>query len=177
MADFDYTGRHAYHLVVVTSAREPVLVGDLAAQTVADLERAAGATQFELLAYVVMPDHVHVLALGVSDEALATGFVQRFKQFSGYRFKQRAGRQLWQWSFFDHTLRREEDLLAVARYVVGNPVRAGLTRLEDEWPHQGGVLIGGAEAGTNARQPSGAEAPSLQPPPTPRTPTKVTHHD
>ena len=160
MANFDYTGRHAYHLVVVTSGRTPVLVNDLAAQTVIDLRRAASATHFELLAYVVMPDHVHVLALGVTDDAVATGFVQRFKQFSGYRFKQRAGRPLWQWSFFDHTLRREEDVIAVARYIVGNPVRAGLAAREDEWPYQGGTLITGAEAPSVQR--GGAKAPSLQ---------------
>jgi REP element-mobilizing transposase RayT len=146
MANFDYAGRHAYHLVIVTSARESVLVGDLAIQTIADLERAAGATCFELLAYVVMPDHVHILALGLSDDASATRLVQRFKQLAGYRFKQQTGRSLWQWSFFDHTLRREEDLVVVARYIVGNPVRAGLTSLEDEWPHQGGTLVGGAKA-------------------------------
>lgn len=161
MAKFDYTGRYAYHLVVVTSGREPVLVGDLAAQTVIDLERAAGAADFELLAYVVMPDHVHVLALGVSDGAVATKFMQRFKQFSGYRYKQHAGCPLWQWSFFDHTLRGEEDLIAVARYIVGNPVRAGLTSLEGEWLYQGGTLISGAEA--PSLQPGGAKAPSLHP--------------
>ena len=34
--------------------------------------------------------------------------------------------KLWQPSYYDHVLRKDEDILSVARYVVGNPVRKAL---------------------------------------------------
>jgi putative transposase len=41
---------------------------------------------------------------------------------------------LWQDGFHDHAIRREEDLRAIARYVVFNPVRAGLVRSLRDYP-------------------------------------------
>jgi REP element-mobilizing transposase RayT len=42
--------------------------------------------------------------------------------------------RLWQKNFHDRAIRREEDLLAVARYVIANPVRAGLVRYARDYP-------------------------------------------
>ncbi|MNW20243.1 hypothetical protein D3C71_2205540 [compost metagenome] len=41
---------------------------------------------------------------------------------------------LWQKGFHDRALRREEDLLKVARYVVANPLRAGLVEKLGDYP-------------------------------------------
>lgn len=143
--DFDYTGRYAYHLEVNTNHRRPVLTGAVADAIIADLARAADATSFELMAYMVMPDHVHILALGVSDEANALSFMQRFKQLTGYRFARDHPKPFWQQSFFDRALRRDEDLLPIARYIFGNPIEAGLIAPGGEWPHQGGTLMAGVQ--------------------------------
>ncbi|MNE68641.1 hypothetical protein D3C80_1643130 [compost metagenome] len=42
--------------------------------------------------------------------------------------------RLWQKGFHDHALRREEDVKAVARYVVANPLRAGLVEKLADYP-------------------------------------------
>ncbi len=42
---------------------------------------------------------------------------------------------MWQKGFHDHAIREEEDLRAVARYVVANPVRAGLVQSVRDYPH------------------------------------------
>lgn len=42
--------------------------------------------------------------------------------------------QLWQKGFHDHALRKEEEILATARYIVANPLRAGLTRRIGDYP-------------------------------------------
>ncbi|HEY4530810.1 MAG TPA: hypothetical protein VIG97_10885 [Luteimonas sp.] len=47
----------------------------------------------------------------------------------------------WQPGFHDRALRAEEDLLAVARYVVANPIRAGLCRGFGAWPYWDAVWI------------------------------------
>ncbi|MNR61582.1 hypothetical protein D3C85_1833710 [compost metagenome] len=41
---------------------------------------------------------------------------------------------LWQHGFHDRAIRREEDLQAVARYIVANPLRAGLVERIGDYP-------------------------------------------
>lgn len=45
----------------------------------------------------------------------------------------RQGR-LWQPGFHDHAVRREESLEAIARYIVANPLRAGLVKKVGDYP-------------------------------------------
>jgi REP element-mobilizing transposase RayT len=143
MAGFDYLGRYAYHLIVVTARRQPVLTNTTADHVVASLGTAATATNFDLLAFAIMPDHAHILALGTDDEASLIRFMQRFKQLTGFRFKREHGRELWQWSYFDRVVRRDDDLAAVARYVLANPLEQGLIAPGEEWPYSGGSMYAG----------------------------------
>jgi hypothetical protein len=41
---------------------------------------------------------------------------------------------MWQKGFHDRAIRREEDLRAVARYIIANPLRAGLVRRVHDYP-------------------------------------------
>ena len=132
LPEFDYTGRYAYHFELSTNHRARVLEGSTAESTITDLQRASRATSFELLAYCVMPDHVHVLALGTSDSSDAVLFMQRFKQLTGFRFAKTHDKPFWQQSFYDHVARLEEDLLPIARYILDNPVVAGLVSEDDD---------------------------------------------
>ena len=160
---FDYTGRYAYHFELNVNHRVAVLKDEVAEAVVADLTRAANATSFELLAYCVMPDHVHILGLGVSESANAVAFMQRFKQLTGYRFAKTHAKPFWQQSFFDHAARLEEDLLPIARYILDNPVAAGLASPDVEWPWSDGTLLAKEDGGTRG-DGDGAKAASLRPP-------------
>jgi REP element-mobilizing transposase RayT len=60
-------------------------------------------------------------------------FVRLAKQRAGYRFTQAHHQRLWQDSFFDRTLRQEDELADVIAYVVNNPVRAGLVADPSEY--------------------------------------------
>lgn len=72
-----------------------------------------------------MPDHLHLLVSGNDSNSLL-GFAQHFKQLSGFAYKKATGTHLWQISYWDRVLRSDEDFHATARYIWGNPVRAGL---------------------------------------------------
>jgi len=51
----------------------------------------------------------------------------------------------WQKGYFDHVLRSEESYEGKWRYVLENPVRAGLVKNPEEWPYQGeihGLTVG-----------------------------------
>ena len=73
-----------------------------------------------------MPDHLHVLVEGKSETANSRRYADRFRQLSGFHFKRLRSRRLRQEGYFDHVLRAEEATIAVVRYIVLNPVRAGL---------------------------------------------------
>jgi len=81
---------------------------------------------FEILAYCFMPDHLHALVEGLTEDADLRRFVRLAKQRAGFWFARERHERLWQESFFDRTLRQEDDLVDVIRYVIDNPVRAGL---------------------------------------------------
>jgi putative transposase len=87
------------------------------------------------LAFVVMPDHLHWL-VEVREGWTLAKVVGDVKSVSAHRINQFLGRKgkIWQAGYHDHALRREEDLVGVARYVVANPLRAGLVTRLGEYP-------------------------------------------
>ncbi len=105
-------------------------------QTLAAVAGRRGALVF---AYCFMPDHVH-LVLQIPAAGSVVEFVKEFKQRTGYAFKRATGRLLWQKSYHDHVLRRDEDLLAACRYVFANPVRAGLVDRADDFRFSGSLV-------------------------------------
>jgi REP element-mobilizing transposase RayT len=82
-----------------------------------------------------MPDHVHWL-MQLSDGQDLSKNVQKVKSLTtrGLRAQGAAPGRIWQPGFHDRALRREEDLRNVARYVVANPLRAGMVRSLREYP-------------------------------------------
>jgi REP element-mobilizing transposase RayT len=87
------------------------------------------------LAFVVMPDHVHWLfELGRSHTL--TAVIKLFKGRSAQAVIKHFDRRgsIWQPSFHDHAVRTEDSLLAIARYVIMNPVRAGIVERIADYP-------------------------------------------
>jgi len=94
--------------------------------------KAAGETGFNVIAYVFMPDHLHLLVEGATEECELRRFVSLAKQRAAYTFGQQHEGQLWQPSFYDHVLREDESSLPFIRYIIENPVRSALVdRIED----------------------------------------------
>ncbi|MCK9609547.1 MAG: transposase, partial [Methylomonas sp.] len=87
------------------------------------------------MAWVVMPDHLHWL-FQLGDSKTLSGVIKQFKATSALEvnaFLQRKGR-LWQRGFYDHALRGEENIRQIARYIVANPIRAGLVEKIADYP-------------------------------------------
>ena len=88
------------------------------------------------LAWVVMPDHLHWL-LTVGEKKTISELMRSFKTCvarSLNRHDESPGRKVWQSGFYDHALRREEDLPEMARYIIGSPLRAGLVADIGDYP-------------------------------------------
>jgi len=119
-----------YHVTACTSHREPVFARLRSARILINvLKRESSLGTAQTLAFVVMPDHLHWL-MQLEDEDLSR-VVGRIKSLSAREI----GRPIWQSGFHDHALRREEDIRSIARYIVANPVRAGLVDDIGLYPH------------------------------------------
>jgi putative transposase len=105
---FDYLGLRQYFLTFCSYSRRRCFVSDDAVVTVrTQIERAAAEQDIALLAYCYMPDHVHLVAEGKAENSDCRQFIKRGTAIS------------------------------VARYILENPVRAGLvTRIQD-YPYSG----------------------------------------
>lgn len=104
-------------------------------------ERAAYDELAGSLAWVVMPDHFHWL-IELREMSLSE-LIARIKSKSNYEVNKALSRtgSIWQRGFHDRALRREEDLKAVARYIVLNPVRAGLVKRVGDYPLWNAVWV------------------------------------
>lgn len=104
------------------------------------LRQACDEHQCVALVYCFMPDHLHVILRGQSAEANLWRAVVQFKQRSGFWLAQEQGCR-WQKDFYDHVMRKDEDVKAQIRYVVDNPVRKGLVGRWDEHPYTGAIGV------------------------------------
>jgi len=158
LPSFDYVGSYAYHVILASNRRVPRFRdGRLGDSCLASLFVSAARYEYEILAYCFMPDHLHLLILG-GDRSQLVRFIQHFKQATAYRY-----RALWQRSFYDHVLRREEDVAAIADYIWANPVVAGLVEEARDYRFSGPrELIESEERLTTEDGQDRAEALSLR---------------
>jgi REP element-mobilizing transposase RayT len=84
-----------------------------------------------------MPDHLHALLEALSEGSDFRAFVKRFKQTTGFAHRGTTGQSLWQHGYHERVLRNDEASEAVVRYILENPVRAGLTKGIGEYPFAG----------------------------------------
>jgi putative transposase len=133
-----YTGQDTYFITTCTLDRRKAFVTtDLHDVCRDDLFALSTQFGFAINAYIFMPDHVHFLAEAQRDGAPLRTFVALWKQRTGYAWSRRTGSRLWQKGYFERVLRPNDDALAIARYVVENPVRAHLVRDVRDYPYVG----------------------------------------
>ena len=101
---------------------------------VAEMRRAHDSGLVNSIAWVVMPDHFHWLmqlendTLGNVMGATKARCTQSVNKTTG-----RSG-ALWQTGYHDRAIRDDEELLPFARYIVANPLRAGLVDKIGDYP-------------------------------------------
>jgi REP-associated tyrosine transposase len=82
-----------------------------------------------------MPDHLHALVEAKSERSDFEAFMKRFKQITGFTYKKQTGASLWQPGYHERILRSDEASENVARYILENPIRAGLSKELGEYPY------------------------------------------
>jgi len=127
---------HAYHITTCTEGRRPLFQDfDLGRLLVKEMRQLNDDNLLHSFAWVIMPDHLHWL-FQLDDQLSLSNLVKKLKARSSHAINARTGRQgpVWQRGFHDHAIRRDEDLRAVARYIIANPLRAGLVKHIGEYP-------------------------------------------
>ena len=108
--------------------------------------------RYRLLAWVIMPNHVHALVETMPGFPL-DGVIQSWKSFTAKQVNKildRSG-QFWMPDYFDRYIRNEKHLATVVDYIEQNPVKAGLVDSASEWRWSSaarnavGMRIGGSE--------------------------------
>jgi REP element-mobilizing transposase RayT len=93
----------------------------------------------QLLAWVLMPDHWHGLVrLGGTQDL--SRLIRRLKANTARALTGHTA-PVWARAFHDRALRDEDDLVAGARYLVMNPVRAGLVERVGDYPYWNAVWL------------------------------------
>jgi REP element-mobilizing transposase RayT len=88
-----------------------------------------------------MPDHFHALVLGVSPESDFLRLVRVTKQVTSHQFRRFTGNKLWKDGYWDRTLSGGRATDDVVRYILLNPVKAGLVSNPLEYPFWGSETL------------------------------------
>jgi len=108
---------------------------DVARLTSTCFERDASLGGAQLLAWVLMPDHAHWL-LQLGERESLEKVVNRMKAGSARSTNADRARSgpLCSRAYHDHAMRHDEDARAAARYIIANPLRAGLAKRVGDYP-------------------------------------------
>ncbi len=98
--------------------------------------------RYKLIAWCIMPNHVHVMMKTISGCSLSS-VIQNWKSFTAHMANKLLGRKgrFWMPGYFDRYIRNQNHYLDAFMYVIFNPVKAGLVESPEKWPWSGGVLM------------------------------------
>lgn len=105
------------------------------ADLVADALRFFEGQRYRLDVWVIMPNHVHAVFWPLPDEDVSR-IVQSWKRYTSRQANTilgRTGQTFWQPEAYDHWIRNDEEHARCCRYVVNNPVKAGLCAAPEDW--------------------------------------------
>jgi REP element-mobilizing transposase RayT len=105
------------------------------ADLVANALRHFDGQRYLLSAWVVMPNHVHAV-LWPRPNHLLGDILRSWKGYTAHEANQRLqrmGQPFWQPESYDHWIRSDDEKARVCRYVVNNPVSAGLCAAPEDW--------------------------------------------
>jgi REP element-mobilizing transposase RayT/GNAT superfamily N-acetyltransferase len=115
------------------------------------LATISGGCGFAVHAFCLMPDHIHLLAEGLDSSSDLLKFLKSLKQRTGFQYKQKTGRQLWQKKSYDRILRHGDSPDSVAWYIWMNPIRGGICGSPRDYAWSGSLTGEGPHAALSAK--------------------------
>jgi REP element-mobilizing transposase RayT len=124
------------------------LADDRVAALVAESLHWGDVQRYHLIAFTIMPNHIHIVLRPMLDEQhksdtsqestkdyFLTEILENFKKYTAHRANKLLGREgaFWQHESYDHMARNKKELLRSVNYTLMNPVKAGLTQTPEEY--------------------------------------------
>ena len=125
-----------YHVIACTAERRAIFASlNCGREVVRSLKRLESENIARSIAFVVMPDHMHWL-MQLGQRKRLSACVATMKSFAARRINAKGlvRGPIWQKGYMDRAIRREEELMRVARYIVANPLRAGIVEQIGQYP-------------------------------------------
>jgi REP element-mobilizing transposase RayT len=122
---------------MVTNERKPYFLNFfMARKIIRQIGLLHNDKQVYSLAWVIMPDHVHwlfQLNTNISLSKLMNLFKGRTARILNKDMKTKG--RFWQSAYYDHAVRKDEDIQQIARYIVANPLRAEMVERIEDYSH------------------------------------------
>ncbi|MDQ8201112.1 transposase [Pelagicoccus enzymogenes] len=124
-------GGELYFITICHRDRDSpqLLVGELPRQLIETVQFYHRRHTWHCRLFLLMPDHLHALIAFPSRDSM-TKTIANWKRYTA-----RTLSIDWQTNFFDHRIRNDENWELKAQYIRENPVRAGLVKHSQDWPH------------------------------------------
>ena len=106
---------------------------EIAAIVARSIQRGVSLNQYELRAWVVMANHVHVLLLPLISPSRLLQSLKGYTARKANLILDRTGRKFWQAESYDHWVRDDPERERIAAYIERNPVKAGLVDSADKY--------------------------------------------
>ena len=99
--------------------------------------------RYELISWVIMPNHIHVLLRPFDGFALEK-IIHSFKSFTSLKANRILGRTgtFWMREYFDRYIRDSDHFEKAIRYIENNPVKAGLCKTPEDWRFSSAYKLG-----------------------------------
>ncbi len=132
---------------------------DAIADIVEDALLFGDGARYRLLAWCVMPNHLHVL-IETNEQHLLSEVVHMWKSFTAKAINHHLARtgSVWMPDYFDRYIRDDNHLAAVIAYIHQNPVSAGLVQDATQWRHSSAAGSAGILPASAVNKPSGQDA-------------------
>lgn len=122
-----YRGQVIATFTLCVENREPLFTGNAVVDRFREiLKEVKDRYSCKNWVYIFMPDHIHLVNEGISEESDLWKMMNLFKQKAGFWLSKNREGAKWQKDFYDHIHRKEDDLKKHIMYILNNPVRKGL---------------------------------------------------
>jgi REP element-mobilizing transposase RayT len=107
---------------------------EIAQIVVGSIHKGAELGHYLLHAYVVMPNHVHLLIQPLCNPSRLLGSLKGFTARAANQALGLTGGPFWQKESYDHLVRHDQEFARVVAYIENNPVKAGLVKTPEVFP-------------------------------------------
>jgi REP element-mobilizing transposase RayT len=139
LVDYDYSNTNdVFFVTLCTHDKKPYFQNLQYAQYIAqEIDfRSRVSEEVTVFAWCIMPDHLHILLkLNEGYGKSLANWVAAFKRYNARILSMmHEVKPLWQANFYEHVVRKEESLRAIAEYIANNPVRKNLVKHWQDYP-------------------------------------------